>query len=699
MHQKDPRTDEAQRQETPGKPARTNAAMAIILGLFFLFLELIKDARNSQWSGVDLWGWLGVAAGFVIYSVTFWLLAAIVYAGLGLPRCFREARKIRSAASAFFAGAVVWACLSAFREFAPTADDMVVMVGVAGIALAFSVLPERRWSLRGLWACAAISLIGGMAATQATGQLFLFAHNRADMVTLAPLLWLACTAALGMAAWTQNAGGFRRAAHLLIVLGPPLVLLYMYLVPGQARPDAPPNLLFVVADTLRADSLRLYGGPVAAPTIESLAAEGAVFEQCTSLAPWTPPSMEGMFRSQYPSGLTPGVDPELWLDQLWRYDVKPEEKTLAELLHARGYATGALIANALLTTLNGMNQGYETRAFSHPMLLRPHGFFEHLPFLQDLLASAVPSLAPVRPEDTTAALTRYTRAFLRHYAHRPFYLWLHYMDPHAPYDPPQRLRTQDGPWPFFHPFPGGERWGIPIVGRAFNVREQDRPFVRSLYESEVQYLDEQLGRVLTLLDRLGLRERTFVCFLADHGEELWEHNEWGHGQSLFQELVHVPWILTGPGIAARRTDVPVSSLSVTPTLADLLGVPREPYWRGESLAAFAKDAVTAPTAQPVFALGTSNKAYPEPLQMIRDGQYKLIREAGSGRVRLYDLVTDPFEQQDLGADQEGKTRALGDRILEWLPTFQNAFPIETSSDVAAKRREIEQQLDAMGYLH
>lgn len=686
--------------------------LSLVFALFFTFLELMKDARNSQWSGLDGDAWLQIGAGAVVYFAfflvlvptfsflmramrprlsTIWRPSVAGVAGAG------DLATTMHVLGAVVSGGVVWAFLSAFREHSPTPDDGLVLGGLVGLGVALWLLPKW-WGWPGAaWGWAAAALAAGIVAVHVTGEILLFDPHRAEYVTMAPVAWAMFIGVTGLGLW--RAGGIYRVIHVTLALIAPFALLQYMTGAGGPGTDARPNLIFVVADTLTADSLRIYGGPAATPAIEQLAARGVLFEKCTSLAPWTPPSMEGMFRSHYPSGLTPGVDPNLWLDQLWRYDVPLEEETLSELLQARGYATGAVVANALLPTLRGMNEGYESHAFSHPMLLRPHGLFDHFPFLQDAFAALLPVLAPVRPDDTSAALTRYAKSFIRRNADAPFYLWLHYMDPHAPYDPPERYRNGAGPWPFFHPFPGGERWGIPIVGRDFNVAEAERPYVRMLYEGEIRYLDERLGELLDYLDKLGLRENTYICFIADHGEELWEHGEWGHGQSLFEELIHVPWIVAGPGIAPRRTASFVSALSVTPTLADLLGIPPEPNWRGESLAPFLHDEAGEIVPAPVFALGTSNKAFPEPLQTVRDGQYKLIREAGSGKCRLYDLYADPGESQDVAADLTERAHALESVLIDWLNTFQHAFPVEISPEEAARRKEIEQQLDAMGYLH
>lgn len=650
---------------------------------------------------MDAGAWAALAVGGLAYAAVIGFVAALVARLCGLAGRFAPRASTRAGLGLWLAGLAVWGFLSLFREFTPTFEDGLVLGGLSGLVLAVRLAPVTgRCSSGAAWLFAGIVLAAGLAQWHVTGRYFLFDADRAFQMTVLPPAWMAAAFVTGVCCWWLRGwfGGVLRIAHAAFFLATPLLSDRMAGTEVPAGGQMQPNLVFIIADTLRADVLSLYGGPVAAPHLEALARDGIVFENCTSLAPWTPPSVTGMFASQYPPGLTPGVAPELWLDQLWRYDVPREQRTLAECLRDNGYATGALVANALLTSLQGLNEGFDAHAFSHPMLLRPQGFFAPLPFLQDALAACCPVLAPVRPQDSTSALLRYAGAFLNGNAGRPFFLWLHLMDPHAPYDPPARFRDRTGPWPFFHPFPGGERWGIPIVGRAFNVADADKPYVRSLFEGEVRYADETVGRVMETLNVLGVNERTLVVFLSDHGEELWEHGDWGHGQSLYQELIHVPLIMRVPGVSPGRVAEPVSSLDLMPTLAEFMGTTPEPTWRGENLAPVLRGETQLDPLRPVFALGTSNKAYPEPLQMVRRGPFKLVREGGTAKGRLFNLSEDPGETRDAAAGDPAAMAELNTLIEAWLGTFQSAFSAEVTPDEAARRHEMQQRLDAMGYL-
>lgn len=671
---------------------------SLALALCFLFLETLKAMRSSQWGGVDSGAWVGLLLGLALYTVvcaalmegTAWMLGRLRPVG-GRPT-------LPVALASALAGSLIWLLLSAYREVTPTLDDALVLALVLGLALWLPLTP--RWlhvpPLRAL-ALVVLTLLSAHIALHACAAYYLYAPERAARVTLLPPVWAALSLLTGMALWSLR--GARTVPKILhacaALLLPALAAWAATHAPPSVPRDDRPNVVFIVSDSLRADYLSTYGGQVATPHLDRLAARGTLFEQSYSLAPWTLPSMTAMFSSQYPPGLTPDADAGTWQAQLYEYSAKTHDESLAERLRAAGYATGAFTSNAFLPSVPGMLDGFDDHASSHPILLLRQSTFALLPFLQDAFAGLFPALDPIRPHDTTLDMTRYTEAFLTRNRNKPFYLWVHYIDPHAPYAPPERYGNADGPWPFFYPYKGGDAWGIPVLGDPdWKIQPEHRAFVQSLYEGEIRYIDEAVGDVLDLLDGLGLRENTIVCFTSDHGEELWDHGRWGHGQSLNDELVRVPLILAGPGMEPARRDAPVSAIDLMPTLADLLNMPPSPGWRGKSLAPFLRDGSRAPD-RPVFAQGTSDKARPNPYQMVRHGEYKLIREAGSGTLTLYNLKADPDEQRNLVEKNPDVARDLETRLLEWLSSFDSTFAAEAAPQ---ERGELYENLRGMGYL-
>ncbi|MBI2422452.1 MAG: sulfatase [Candidatus Hydrogenedentes bacterium] len=674
------------------------ALHSFVCALFFVLIEGIKAYRSSQWSGTTAWDLGGIAAGLALYAV----LLALLGGGLpwGAARLWKREFLASAPVAGTLAGLVVWGCLSPYREFAPTLDDAVVAGGLA--ALGFSAwLGRRALGMGGAEIAAILStaLLCGCTALYASGLYWLFEPDRARWVTVVPLA--AAGIAGGLAIGLRSIPGLRMpwvrvAWSLLLVAAPVIACRGATWRSTRASADAQPNLVFVVADTLRAKSLALHGGPIPSPALDAMAARGHVFERAYSLAPWTLPSMTSLFGSDYPPSLTPGASGEVWTQQLWQYAVQPDRETLAEKLRARGYATGAFTANAFLPVVPGLMEGFDTRASAHPILLLPQGLFNHLPFLQDALLAWAPALANLRPHDTTRDLAHYSEAFLQRNRNRPFYLWVHYIDPHAPYDPPAAYRTRTGAWPFFHPYTGGERWGIPILGHNYTVPEADRDYVASLYDGEVRYIDEFIGRLNGAIVENGLAENTYVCVTSDHGEELWERGDWGHGQSLYDELVHVPLLITGPGIPAGRTGAPVSAVDLTPTLADFVAAAPEPGWKGVSQrAAIEGRAALAP--RPVFMQGTSNKAWPHPVQAVVDGGFKLMRELDTGAVRLYDLAADPGETADRSAAEPERVAAMAALLDAWMLGFSAVFPVPEGGSPGANT-ELFDELRGMGYL-
>jgi arylsulfatase A-like enzyme len=667
------------------------AAQAAAIACLFAFLEVLKDVRDAQWSGYGTMELAGMAAGWAVYFAALLLVSGLVSGGLrflGQP--------LRTAAGGFVAGAAAWAMLSPFREFFPTSEDALVAAALLGIAVAAMVLGHfTRIPFAAACGAMAVAFLTGITMCITSSYLHWFEAGRPAAATRHAVMACGGAGTLALVAWWLFARrhiGLRVAVAVALILAPLLGLAPA--APGKAgAPVDAHNRVLIVADTLRADVLAPYGGHVEVPHIAALAGRGTLFEQCYSVAPWTPPSMTSMFSGQYPPGLNPDTPPEAWLDQLWRYEVSDLALNPAAQYVEAGFATGAFVSNALVPQFPHLLTPFAAQAFYHPMLLRPAGLFARLPFLRDMLASVAPVLAPTRPADTTAALTRAARWFLWRHRNTAFFLYVHYMTPHAPYDPPARFReTMAEPWPFFYPYPGGERWGIPPAAVHYQLAAAERDYVRMLYDAEVRYTDEATGQILAMVDRLGLRERTEVIFTADHGEELWEHGNWGHGQSLYEELIRVPLIIAGEG-PPRRIQTPVSLIGA----AGLLGLNALPEWiETNDLREAARGEVEF-TPRPIFAQGTSNRADP-PLQMVRHGAWKLIRDAKGGNPRLFNLESDPGEQDNLAASHPGRVAELHGLLDAWQATFTHVFPVE--DEIAPlQRNDMLERLESLGYLH
>jgi arylsulfatase A-like enzyme len=324
------------------------------------------------------------------------------------------------------------------------------------------------------------------------------------------------------------------------------------------------------------------------------------------------------------------------------------------------------------------------------------GFFPRHPTLYPIVRAYRPEWIGRRPFDNTRGLTKRAREALRQIRNEPFFMWVHLMDPHAPYDPPAAYRNGRTEWPYFPPLESGD-------GEAFaNTLDQPQQAdVRGLYEGEIRYVDEAIGTLLKTLETLGLADSTFVCFTSDHGEELFDHENWGHGHTLYEEQIRVPLVFAGPGVQRQTIDTPVSAIDLLPTLAGLIGLGASPEWQGTNLApALRGRATVAP--RPVFAQATDLTRQKDPLQAVVVGDLKLIRNLVTGERLLFDLEADPGERTNVAAMRADDADALSAQLDAWQTTFPSTFDavpvfMETARNhpLTAENREI---LRGLGYV-
>jgi arylsulfatase A-like enzyme len=385
--------------------------------------------------------------------------------------------------------------------------------------------------------------------------------------------------------------------------------------------------------------------------------------------------------------------------------VIPEaSECLAEALRDKGYATCAISANWLLDAHSGVLQGFSEQVVLNHHLRRRNVFSEALPGLE-----AMGQWVTRRPEhaclmDTSQVVLRYLDRFLEHHPGGPFFVWLHFMDPHDPYAPPARYRSRwvkrEGPWPVFAPHDAsvGTPTDAEIRAGIAVLAPDAREYVKDLYEAEVAYADDLLGEVRRMVEDTSGKRPVIWCVSADHGEEFWEHGSYYHGQSLYDELIHVPLVIAAAGASkGLRADEPVALLDVMPTLADLCGVSVPQGFEGRSLAGRLRGG-EAPAPAPIFS---DSNAYYEPMEAIVSGGFKLVRHRESERVELYDLRRDPGERNNLArADMRREYYAELTRLLlvleldKWRANLRPAHE-QRSRKIHKEQRE---RMKSLGYL-
>ena len=377
--------------------------------------------------------------------------------------------------------------------------------------------------------------------------------------------------------------------------------------PGAQGSAAPPNILLISIDTLRADHLSCYGyGRETTPNLDALAARGVLFERAYSSSSWTLPGLASLVTGEHSS--THGC---------WTFGSRlgHAHTTLAEYLLARGYDTASLTTNLFTSNAYGLQQG---------IVLADDGSFRGAEGPMEL------SVTSPRVSDDAIAYLEAKAAVDDGW---PWFLWLHYLDPHDTYVEHEGF---------------SERFITP--GETDPVRIE-----RDLYDGEILFTDHHIGRVLDSLAALGLERETIVVLVADHGEEFGDHGQQHHGHSLYTELTHMPLIVSGPGIDPARVTTPASIVDVLPTLLELAGVDAEREFGGRSLVPTLRG-----EQQPEVPILTEVRLHPHSsFEALRLWPWFLIRNLDApGRLTLFETGSDPGEQVDLAGREPDRVEDL-----------------------------------------
>ena len=440
--------------------------------------------------------------------------------------------------------------------------------------------------------------------------------------------------------------------------------------------EAPRAIVLVSVDTLRADAVSYAGGEVATtPYVDRLAEEGRAFLNAYAPSSWTVPSMASLFTSHYPA--SHGVDSGSFVrtsGEVVRQPPLPESfLTLAEFLQGEGYLTIGVPSNRHLEAGLGFEQG-----FDH---YNSAAQFAPAPQVNEL----------VRAQLRTAFGDDWRRSWKK----RPTFLWIHYFDPHAPYEARkpwvQAFSARYASQP--QVFPAGV--GVPELRKRFpSPGPEAAGLLLPLYRSEVRYFDETFAELGT---ELGLDASDVLFILtSDHGEEFAEHGGLDHGRHLFEEVVRVPLLLRWPaGLAAGLSDARATLLDVYPTIAELVTGETPGGLHGRSLVA-SSGADDASAAAPIRLQLSSHGANRRRMLGVVEGDWKLIRGFGADeRSELYNLSSDPREQVDLALRNRDLVRRLEVGLKEWLAALPRAPAAERR---AVQDDELKRQLRALGYI-
>jgi arylsulfatase A-like enzyme len=399
---------------------------------------------------------------------------------------------------------------------------------------------------------------------------------------------------------------------------------------GSEREGSTPAVKYVIliiVDTLRADFLSCYSADAPrTPNIDRLAGESVLFREAIAPAPWTLPSV---------SSIMTGLSPLVHSADRARSKLPTELTTLAERMQGAGYHTAGIGFSPFLTAEYNMSQGFSE--FYFPI---KSGRSNSLGgwILQSLLPDLIPST------ENTQKLTDIAAEWLGRNREEPFFLWLHYFDPHEPYAPPAAYLPDAKP-----PRRIGTSFGRvhDVRGGYFVPSLKERDWVRRLYAAEVRYVDDCLGQLMDSLRERGMFDDALIILTSDHGEEFWEHGRFEHGHSLYEELLWVPLLLKLPRSSSQgEVDVPVTTESIMPTVLELCGMDYD----GRYLSAGSLVPVMSGGAEePEESLLSSGVMFYDEKESLVFDNFKYIRDLVTHDEELFDLVGDPRERSSVAS--------------------------------------------------
>lgn len=420
------------------------------------------------------------------------------------------------------------------------------------------------------------------------------------------------------------------------------------------------NLLLITVDTLRADHLGAYGYErQTSPKIDRLAREGALFEQPVVQWTRTSQSVATLLTGTYSH--THGV--------INLFSVIPEDNVLlAEPFAEAGFATAGLVHNANLAPGFGFDQGFET--------------YRHF--------------APDVPE---RRLTETALAWLEQHREERFFLWVHYIDPHGPYEPPEPFRGQldhDEPLPF-------PRF---LMNPSYRLPTKDLRDYIDRYDEEIREVDDEVGKLVEQVEAWGLRDRTLIVFTSDHGESFGHHFFGAHGEHAYESLVRVPLIFSMPGTLAtdRRIAAQVRSLDIAPTILELFGLKASERVEGHSLAPFlfessAADLATAPEEGYAF-IESGYVSWLNPSwwqRAVRTEKWKYVWTPGLALHQLYDLENDPGELHNVYLEEPQAAARLSEVLRRWM-RYSEESRVHREISTEELDDALRGELEALGYL-
>jgi arylsulfatase A-like enzyme len=424
--------------------------------------------------------------------------------------------------------------------------------------------------------------------------------------------------------------------------------------PEENKPQDP-NIILITIDALRADHLGVYG--YSYPTslhIDDFAKKSIVFEYAYCPIPKTSASF---------ASLMTGLHPLVHKTKPNRGELKEKYTTLADALKLKAYFNFAVLDNANLSQGFKFHQGFD----------RYKGVWNEID----------------DKKDSTSRITETILDFLRNNQEAPFFLWAHYIEPHAPYMPPSQ---------YIEERPNGRiinelKKKVVVGNREFLKPDSTEGYFISLYDAAVKYIDDEFGRIINLIFQRGYDKNTIIIFSADHGEELGEYNFFfDHGPLTFNSSIRIPLIVYMPGQKSRRISYPVSLMDIYPTLLSQVGLSIPYEIQGENL--FSNN------SQRMLFISAVNKNWGviyKNLHLVNINP-PLPKKLGLENRYLFDIYKDPFEKENIVSQYEALQNLMEEEYWKFLAACAKGDGPDTDKRERALTEKERKNLRSLGYI-
>ncbi len=665
----------------------TPVHIAIALALSIGFIDLAVDMVSGQAGGVAL---PTIIASLTVTVGLFFLLYLVIWFAVAsrIGRYFKLDDMVLAISFALFIGVVfLFGSIYGLITFTPSKADLPKLFMVLVLSSLFLVLTY--FAIRAVSEIPGYSkgaVVLGLTIPFLIAEYAIISHVFAgSFMSFIVFLVCACITILLF----YRLGQTMRVRMLIAVFCViPVLAILMAMVPTGTTESKQgfhltehgvKRVILVTVDALRADFVSAIDkGNTPTPHMDSLAGDGIVFTSVISPAPWTLPSL---------SSLMTGISPDVHLTKKAASKLPDRLQTLAEYLRDSGYTTGAIVFNPYLKRTHNLSKGF-IHYDVYPKTLIGNSLGARI--LKKIFTRRFRELA------TTDDLTDSAIEWLKLNKNKDYFLWVHYLDPHAPYAPPgEFLPKGKAPATIGTSFDRSSD----IRDGKFTPSQYEREWIRGLYGGEVLYVDKNIGRLFDTLKQLAMYDDSLIILTADHGEEFWEHGGVDHGHTLYNELLRVPLIIKLPSSSFKgRINTPVSTHSIMPTILDVCSI----KYDSEHLSVAALSPLLGKNPgsfdqRPVISSATLR--YEDREALFYNG-LKYIHSSISGREELYDPARDPQEQFNIANVNPGmidKARDIMKGYHAAAKQLREHYQIETGAEIQLDQKTL-QELKSLGYV-